>query len=177
LERVLEIGPKRSEIALDAAGAADQDMVGARDAPVRQDLAGEGTEPPLHPIADDRAADLLRHSDAEADRRIAVLPVADEQDEAGRRGPAAAISRQEIGASGDGGEGSGPGRLRSAASRFAQADSVLRPRARRAARTLRPPGVALRARKPWRRLRTRRLGWKVRFISHSSNLEIKRAAK
>ena len=40
----------------------------------------------------------------------------------------------------------------------------MRPRARRAARTLRPPGVAERERKPWRRLRTRLLGWKVRFI-------------
>src|SRR5690606_35772785 len=50
-----------------------------------------------------------------------------------------------------------------------QALSFLRPRARRARRTLRPPTVALRARKPWRRLRTRLLGWKVRFLSKSSN--------
>jgi hypothetical protein len=39
-----------------------------------------------------------------------------------------------------------------------QADSFLRPRARRAASTLRPPTVAVRARKPWRRARTSRLG-------------------
>jgi len=39
-----------------------------------------------------------------------------------------------------------------------QALSRLRPRARRAATTLRPPLVAMRARKPWRRLRTRLLG-------------------
>src|SRR5688500_7271853 len=124
---MLEIGAEQSEIALDAAGAADQDMVGALHAPDRQDLAGEGAEPPLHPVADDRAANLLRHGDPEANRRIAVLPVSDEQDEAGRRGPAAAIGRQEIGAFRDGGEWSGPGRLRAAASGFAQADSVLRP--------------------------------------------------
>ena len=42
--------------------------------------------------------------------------------------------------------------------------SFLRPRARRARSTLRPPGVALRAKKPCRRARTRLLGWKVRFI-------------
>src|ERR1700752_1372702 len=40
----------------------------------------------------------------------------------------------------------------------AQALRRLRPRARRAARTLRPPAVARRARKPWRRLRTSLLG-------------------
>jgi hypothetical protein len=41
---------------------------------------------------------------------------------------------------------------------------------------LRPPTVALRARKPCRRLRTRLLGWKVRFIAHPRNLEKQRAA-
>jgi hypothetical protein len=42
--------------------------------------------------------------------------------------------------------------------RINQAESFLRPRARRAASTLRPPTVAERARKPWRRLRTSLLG-------------------
>ena len=46
-----------------------------------------------------------------------------------------------------------------------QADRRLRPRARRRASTRRPPLVAIRARNPWRRLRTRLLGWKVRFTS------------
>jgi hypothetical protein len=45
------------------------------------------------------------------------------------------------------------------AARPAQALNFLRPRARRAARTLRPPLVAMRVRKPWRRLRTNLLGW------------------
>lgn len=53
-------------------------------------------------------------------------------------------------------------------SRCAQAQSFLRPRFRRARRTLRPPTVALRAKNPWRRLRTRLLGWNVRFIGSSS---------
>lgn len=39
-----------------------------------------------------------------------------------------------------------------------QADSLLRPWARRRDKTLRPPAVAMRARKPWRRLRTILLG-------------------
>jgi hypothetical protein len=43
--------------------------------------------------------------------------------------------------------------------RFRQALSRLRPRLRRAAMTARPPLVAMRARKPWRRLRTSLEGW------------------
>jgi hypothetical protein len=39
-----------------------------------------------------------------------------------------------------------------------QADSFLRPWARRRASTLRPPAVAMRARNPWRRFRTILLG-------------------
>jgi len=50
-------------------------------------------------------------------------------------------------------------RAESRAARSAQALNLLRPRARRAARTLRPPFVAIRVRKPWRRLRTNLLGW------------------
>ncbi len=48
-----------------------------------------------------------------------------------------------------------------------QADRTLRPLARRAASTRRPPLVAIRARNPWRRLRTRFEGWNVRFIAGS----------
>ena len=44
-----------------------------------------------------------------------------------------------------------------------QALSDFRPRARRAFRILRPALVAIRARKPWRCLRTRFEGWNVRF--------------
>src|SRR5512134_1703674 len=40
-----------------------------------------------------------------------------------------------------------------------QADRRLRPLALRRANTFRPPFVAMRARKPWRRLRTSRDGW------------------
>jgi hypothetical protein len=40
----------------------------------------------------------------------------------------------------------------------AQALNFFRPRARRAAKTLRPPLLAMRVRKPWRRLRTNLLG-------------------
>jgi hypothetical protein len=42
--------------------------------------------------------------------------------------------------------------------------SCLRPFLRRRWRTSRPPGVAIRARKPWTRLRRILLGWNVRFM-------------
>ena len=45
-----------------------------------------------------------------------------------------------------------------------QALSFDRPFARRAFRIRRPAFVAMRDRNPWRRLRTRFDGWKVRFI-------------
>ncbi len=52
-----------------------------------------------------------------------------------------------------------------------QALSDLRPRARRAFRILRPALVAIRARKPWRRLRTRFEGWNVRFDMGSLRIQ------
>src|SRR3954471_4688104 len=136
-------------------------MVGPGNAALGQQLAGERPEAPLHPVAHHRAADLLGDGDSEPHVDILVAAVADEQDEAGHGGAAAAIRRQEIGAAGENRVGLA-----------AQADSVLPPRARRSASTLRPPTVAVRARKPWRRLRTRLLGWKVRFIAHSSKTEM-----
>jgi len=48
--------------------------------------------------------------------------------------------------------------------RQAQALRRARPLARRALNTLRPPGVLIRARKPWLRLRLITLGWNVLFI-------------
>jgi hypothetical protein len=45
-----------------------------------------------------------------------------------------------------------------------QAETRLRPLARRRASTFWPFLVAMRERKPWRRLRFRLLGWKVRFV-------------
>jgi len=156
-ERLLELRPQLRDRALDAAGAADQDVVGAGDSGLRKDRLGELAEAALHPVADDGAADLLRDGDAEADRRILVAARPDQQDEAGRRRTKPAVRGQIVRAA---------GQLDNV--RPNQADRRLRPRLRRAAITLRPPTVAIRARKPCLRLRTRLLGWKVRFIAHSS---------
>ncbi len=55
-------------------------------------------------------------------------------------------------------------------SSWLQSARRLRPFARRRAITLRPPTVAIRARKPWVRFRRRLCGWYVRFIlAHSQD--------
>src|ERR1700761_9138531 len=134
-------------------------MIGAGDAVGGKQCAAERAEAALHAVADHRIADLLGHRDAEAHRRIAVVARAYQKHEAGHGPARATVRREEIRAAPE-----------DDVSVLAQAESDLRPRARRAARTLRPLGVAERVRKPWRRLRTRLLGWKVRFIGQSLGL-------
>jgi hypothetical protein len=107
-------------------------VIRTKDPSMRKKLAGERPKAPLHPVADHRSADLLRNRETNPHRRVPILAVADQQDEAGHRRAPAAIRGQEI----------------SAPSKCAYADRDLRPRARRAARILRPPTVALRARNP-----------------------------
>lgn len=53
----------------------------------------------------------------------------------------------------------------------AQADSFARRLRRRSAITARPPGVAIRARKPILRLRFSLEGWYVRFIARCFHLD------
>src|SRR5690606_15391013 len=60
------------------------------------------------------------------------------------------------------------------AAREHQALRRLRPLARRRARILRPSAVAMRARKPWSRLRLRLLGWKVRLVAMTVALSLTR---
>jgi hypothetical protein len=86
------------ERALDAPGAADQDMVGAGHTCLGQDLAGERAEAPLHTVADDRASDLLGDGNADPHRGILIAAVPDEEDEAGHGSAAAAIGGEEVGA-------------------------------------------------------------------------------
>ena len=165
-ERLAEIADESGVIAGERSGAADEDMIGTRYAIFRVQLTGERTETPLDPVADHGVADLLGDREAHAGGRIAIATRADEQDEGRRRDALSAIGREEFGASPKASQRSHrKRRFRLPKERVVQAESLLRPRERRAARILRPPGVALRVRKPWRRLRTRLLGWKVRFMS------------
>ena len=91
----LQFRGERSIFALNAASAADEDMVGPGDSEFRQRFAGEGTEAALHAIADDGAADFLGDGETDSLGRVAVLAVSDEQDESrGCRAPAGVRSEE-----------------------------------------------------------------------------------
>jgi hypothetical protein len=73
-------------------------MIGAWKTIVGQDLASKGAKAALHPIANDRATNLLGDGEADPNPRILVLAVQNEQDEAGRGGAQAAIRGKEVSA-------------------------------------------------------------------------------
>jgi hypothetical protein len=73
-------------------------MIGARKTVGGQDLASEGAETALHPIANDRATNLLGDGETDPNPRILVLAVQNEQDETGRGGAQAAIRGKEVSA-------------------------------------------------------------------------------
>jgi hypothetical protein len=105
------------------------------------------TQPAPHPVALHRIADLPRHR--EADPRRTVLGAAARLHHEGAAGRAPPLGRGEkIGAAGQPFHGTFYGNAGSAVAAIDHALSRLRPRARRAASTLRPPVVAMRVRKP-----------------------------
>ena len=71
-------------------------MVGAGDSRRRQNFPGQLAQAALHPGADDGIADLLRDGEAEADRRVAVVARADEEDEAGRGRAQGAVRGEKV---------------------------------------------------------------------------------
>ena len=113
--------------------------------------------PLLHAVYGTTALPIFLVSNAGAHSRVAIMALSTQQQHANRQAWADArfVGGEKIGA-----------RLRigddlrrpPVLSEIAQADRLLRPRARRRG-LFRPPTVAIRARKPWRRLRTRLLGW------------------
>src|SRR6476646_7919031 len=119
-------------------------------------LGGTGRcpEPPANAIAHDRIADLLGHRKPETRRPRGILAAAQQalEHKTLPDGAHTAPHCQEFRTPAQ------PLHAEQARRRKPQADSRLRPRARRAESTLRPPVVAIRVRKPWRRLRTSLLG-------------------
>jgi hypothetical protein len=79
-------------------------MIGAGHPHFGQDSPCQFAKTTLHPVADYGRTDLLGDGDAEPHCRIAVLALAHEQDEAGRRHPPAAIGGEKIGAAADRGQ-------------------------------------------------------------------------
>src|SRR5262249_12026071 len=125
----------------------DQHIVIARPKPSRVRKPHDFAQSTPDAIALDRIADLLRHRKADPWRScVGARPGL--QDEFRRGGPGARRGAEKIRPLPQSFHGSGhPGQPIQALSRF-------RPRARRALSTLWPPLVAIRLRKPWRRLRT-----------------------
>jgi len=107
-------------------------MICARYARRRQNFPRKCAKTPLHAVADDGIANLLGYGDPEPHAGIAIIAFPYEKHESGHGNTLAAVGSKEIGSALD----------------SLQAESDLRPRARRAASTLRPPGVAERDRKP-----------------------------
>ena len=125
-------------------------------------------QPATHPIADDRIADFLGDGETHSRARLQLArrPFRRLQGESAREFSVRPVTPAEIGPASSAGKRAGRGRLvvlaqgshsvgqgranalRAGTVRRCQAESFLRPRARRALRTLRPPTVAMRARKP-----------------------------
>lgn|GEM_PF-2967084 len=181
----LKLGTQLRKITFNAAFATDQHMVGTGHALMWQNITQQRAKAPFHAIARHRIADLACNGHAKA-RPIRYSATGSDsiaggngaignkarlyqQHKAGSCDPDPMVCSNKIRPLADNGQRQRPGQWRIgfgvAVTRHSrprpllrQADSFFRPRARRARRMLRPPTVAVRARKPWRRARTRRLG-------------------
>src|SRR3546814_6386924 len=80
-ERLGEFLFQQGEIALYAAGAADEHMVRALDAQCWQKRAGQRAKTALHAVADNRPADLLGDGDAKTNGRVAIIEGTNKQHE------------------------------------------------------------------------------------------------
>ena len=165
---------------LPGAGSGDQDVIGPGPPVARQNFGRGSAQAPLRPVANDRIADLAARRKTDPYSRRAIDPGRGRrrlQHQAGtHRAAAGSCDTEKIGAglqsykaarhrclTGGLRRNAHPAPASRDAARIrksrGQADRRLRPFARRAAMTRRPPGVAIRARKPWRRLRISLLGW------------------
>lgn len=107
-----------------------------------KDRPHRGAEPAANAVAADGPAELAGDRQADADRGVAILPRPSEEEKGGGMRPGAGLGRNEILAFSD--RDDRPGRARLSVS--VQADSRLRPLARRRLTTFRPALVAMRAR-------------------------------
>ncbi len=150
-----EVGEEGVECCAENLMARDDHIVMSQLCCHRRDLSHRLAQTPAHPVTLYRASGLF--GDGEADPWGGIGCVRAEtglQGEQGCRSAAPFGGREKIAAL----EKSAESRLKRGFGQKAQAESFLRPCLRRLARTLRPPTVAMRERKPWRRLRTSLLG-------------------
>ena len=88
--------PKYAEVALDAARAPDHDVIRPGMTARRYDFPRKLAKAALHAVAHDGAADLLADGETDALERIAVLTVADEEDEGRSRRAPSGVRSEEI---------------------------------------------------------------------------------
>ena len=80
-QRLGQFVAEQGKVTLYAARPPDQHMIGTGFAAGEDQCARQAAKPALHPVANDGIANFFGDSDAKPDRRIAVFPVTDEQDE------------------------------------------------------------------------------------------------
>ena len=80
-KRLRQILAEQREITLYAAGTANHDVVSAAHPKRRQHFASKRTKTPLHPVTDNRIADLFGNRDAKPHRRISIGAIPHKQNE------------------------------------------------------------------------------------------------
>ena len=96
LQRPSKVLPEKVEVPFDTAGAADHHVIRSRKAIRGNDFPRKLPEAPLHAVACDGVPDLATDGEAHAFCVAAILPVADEEHESGRRGAPSGVRREEI---------------------------------------------------------------------------------
>ena len=95
-ESACKVLAQQCELAFDAAGAADHDVIGAGETVHWNDFPGKRAEAPLHPVSDDGVADLFADRESNAHQRVAFPAIADEEHESRRCGTPSGVRGQEI---------------------------------------------------------------------------------
>jgi hypothetical protein len=157
-----KIGKKCGKGPLGGGRARNQHVIHPRLVLIRQDLRRNGAQAAFGPIAHDRISDFATRSEANphAATRTRRLQRGLQHQTGCDRLSAACRDPQKVFPDSQRLKFAGSSDLRpdTLFGYSTQADSRFRPLARRAANTRRPAAVAMRARKPWRRLRTSLLG-------------------
>lgn len=78
-KRLRQIVTEQSKVALNAARAANQNMISTADPKFREDFAGKRTKAPLHPVAYNGIADFFGNRNAKPHRRIIIAAITHQQ--------------------------------------------------------------------------------------------------
>jgi hypothetical protein len=96
LQSALKVLHKRWIGLFDAAGSANDDMVGARNASFWQNRPRHFPEPAFHSVADNGVADFLRDRKSNPHLRIIVFARTNQQNKAARGSPFSLVGGQKL---------------------------------------------------------------------------------